>query len=165
MVLDVSKIEGLIPWEYGADAALVPGAKSILASLDILNARWAIVTSGTRALVEGWLDVMKLDHPDIMVVAEDCEAGKPDAEPYLLAKVRLGLSAETVACVVEDSTAGVISGKASNCKVIGLATTHTTAQLQEAGADWIIEDLRSVEVTGCDPAEGITIKICNSWAN
>ena len=140
----------------------MPGAKSILASLETVNARWAIVTSGTRALVEGWLDVMKLSYPKNMVVAEDCEAGKPDAEPYLLAKQRLGLSAETVACVVEDSTAGVISGKASNCKVIGLATTHSTTQLQQAGADWIVEDLRSVEVTGHDPAGGVTVKICNS---
>ncbi len=164
-ILDVSSIEGSIPRDFGADAALVQGAKSILASLEALNARWAIVTSGTRALVEGWLEVLKLDHPKTMVVAEDCETGKPDAEPYLLAKKRLGLSAETVACVVEDSVAGVVSGKASNCKVIGLATTHSTMQLRQAGADFIVKDLRSVEVTGHDPAEGVTIKICNSLAD
>lgn len=105
-VLDVSSIEGSIPRDFGADAALVQGAKSILASLEAINAPWAIVTSGTRALVEGWLGVLKLNHPKTMVVAEDCETGKPDAEPYLLAKKRLGLSAEAVACVVEDSTAG-----------------------------------------------------------
>ena len=163
MILDVSYIESLIPREFGADAVLVQGAKSILASLEA-NVRWAIVTSGTRALLEGWLDVMKLNRPKTIVVAEDCEAGKPDPEPYLLAKKRLGLSAETIACVVEDSPAGVMSGKASKCKVIALATTHSATQLRAAGADWIVEDLRSVEVTGHDPAEGVTIKICNSLA-
>ena len=144
--------------------SLVQGAKSILASLEEANVRWAIVTSGTRALLEGWLDVMKLDRPKTMVVAEDCEAGKPDPEPYLLAKERLGLSAETVACVVEDSPAGVMGGNASKCQVIALATTHSATQLRAAGADWIVKDLRSVEVTGDDPA-GVTIKICNSLAN
>lgn len=156
-VLDVSSIEGSIPFEFGADAALVRGAKPMLASLQTANARWAIVTSGTRALVEGWLDIMELDHPNVMVVAEDCETGKPDAEPYLLAKKRLSLSAETMGCVVEDSTADVISGRASGCKVIALTTTHSALQLRQAGADWIVKDLRSVEVTGHDP-----VKICNS---
>ena len=161
----MSRVEGLIPREFGADATPVPGAKSILASLERTNARWAIATSGTRPLVKGWLDVMKLDHPKVVVVAEDCEAGKPDAEPYLLAKKRLGLSVETVACVVEDSTAGVISGVKANCKVIALATTHSPTQLRRAGADFIVEDLRSVEVIGQDSAGGITIKICNSLAD
>lgn len=64
-----------------------------------------------------------------------------------------------------ETCLGVVSGKASNSKVIGLATTHSTAQLRQAGADFIVEDLRSVEVIGHDAAGGVTIKICNSLAD
>ncbi|KAL8827588.1 MAG: hypothetical protein Q9191_003087 [Dirinaria sp. TL-2023a] len=165
----VSQVEGLIPREFGADAALVPGAKAILASLEAVKARWAIATSGTRALIQGWLDVTKLPPPQHLVVAEDCEKGKPSGEPYLLAKELLGLSAETVALVIEDSPAGVVSGKAAKCKVLGLATTHSMMQLRQAGADWIVKDLRSVEVTPTatdhSGAGEVTIKICNVLAN
>lgn len=159
----MSAVEGAIPREFGADATLVPGAKSILASLETINARWAIVTSGSRALVAGWLDVMKLARPKHMVVAQDVVVGKPEPECYLLAKQRLGLDAETLACVVEDSTAGVISGKASNCKVLAVATTYAPQQLLQAGADWVVEDLRDVEITGHHATGGVTIKICKTF--
>ena len=139
----------------------MPGAKAILASLDTVKARWAIATSGTRALITGWLDVLNLPFPQHVVVAEDCERGKPSGEPYLLAKERLGLSAEAVALVVEDSPAGVVSGKAANCKVLGLATTHSILELRQAGADWIVKDLQSVEVIDHSAAGIATIKICN----
>lgn len=49
--LDVSHIEGLIPKEYGLDAKEVPGARDLLASLE--QVPWAVVTSGTRALLTG----------------------------------------------------------------------------------------------------------------
>ena len=163
MILDVSAVEGAIPREFGADAALVPGAEAILASLESIDARWAIVTSGSRALVEGWLDVMQLAQPKHLIVAQDVEHGKPDPECYLLAKKRLGLDAETAACVIEDSTAGVISGKASNCKVIGVATTYPPRQLLRAGADWVINDLRDVQIIDHDATGAVTIKICKSF--
>ena len=159
----MSFVEGSIPREFGADARLVPGAKAILVSLENIDARWAIVTSGSRALVEGWLDVMKLAHPQHLVVAEDVEDGKPNPECYLLAKKRLGLAAKTLACVVEDSTAGVISGKTSNCKVLGLATTHSPQELFQAGADWVVKDLRDVEIIGLDALGGLAIRICKSF--
>lgn len=126
------------------------------------------------SLITGWLDVRKLPPPQHLVVAEDCEMGKPSGEPYLLAKEVLGLSAETIALVIEDSPAGVLSGKATNCKVVGLAKTHSMMQLRQAGADWIVKDLRSVEVLVTPPrpppadhsgAGEVTIKICNALAN
>lgn len=162
-ISDVSAVEGAIPREFGADATLVPGAQTILASLEAVNARWAIVTSGSRALVEGWLDVMELARPELLIVAQDVENGKPDSECYLLAKKRLGLAVETPACVVEDSTAGVISGKGSKCHVLGVATTYSPQQLMQAGADWVIRDLRDVEVIGHDATGAVTIKICKSF--
>ncbi|KAI4238699.1 MAG: hypothetical protein LQ349_000916 [Xanthoria aureola] len=143
----VSHIEGLIPKEYGADAVEIPGARSLLASLEHVNARWAIVTSGTRPLVTGWLDVMRLAHPRNLVVAEDVSAGKPAPDCYRLGLDRLGLTAEgsrPSVLVIEDSPAGILAGKAAGCQVIGLATTHSIERIQQSGADWIVQDLRSV---------------------
>ncbi|KAL8682205.1 MAG: hypothetical protein Q9186_001743 [Xanthomendoza sp. 1 TL-2023] len=128
----VSHIEGLIPREYGADAVEIPGARSLLASLDQIRAPWAIVTSGTRPLCTGWLDVMGLSHPQNLVVAED---------------VSVGLTAENARAkvlVIEDSPAGILAGKAAGCPVIGLATTHSIERIRASGADWIVQDLQSV---------------------
>ena len=160
----MSHIEGLIPKEFGADAIEVPGARQLLASLEAVNARWAIVTSATKALVSGWLEVMKLPTPKYLVVAEDVKAGKPAPDCYLLGKDRLGLSTHAKVLVVEDAPAGIRAGKAAGCTVIALATTHDIQQLKSAGADWIIRDLRSIKHVGRDAETGeIKIQICNTW--
>lgn len=155
---DVSEIEGRIPKEYGQDAVEIPGARAILESLENAGAPWAVVTSGTRALVEGWLAVLKLAHPKFLVVAEDVEVGKPDPQCYLLGRSRLGLNHSTSILVVEDAPSGVKAGKAAGFKVLGLATTHTIDQLKAAGADWIVQDLRSVALVGVDGQVKIEIK-------
>lgn len=139
-------MEGRIPKEFGSDAVEIPGARQLLERLDDLNAPWAVVTSGTRALVTGWLDVLKLAEPKTMVVAEDVEHGKPDPACYLLGRSRLGLQESSNLVVIEDAPSGIKAGKAAGFTVIGLATTHTLDQVQGAGADWILQDLRSVSI-------------------
>lgn len=115
------------------------------------------MTSGTRPLATGWLDVMKLAHPRHLVVAEDVRAGKPDPESYLLGKDRLSLSGAMKVLVVEDAPAGIRAGKSAGCDVLGVASTHSIAQLKTAGADWIIRDLRSVKLAGMNPGNGDAI--------
>ena len=160
---DIRHVEGQIPKEYGADAEEIPGARALLATLDEADAPWAIVTSGTRPLMDGWLEVMRLTHPTHTVVAEDVEHGKPDPACYLLGKSRLGLGPAESVLVIEDAPAGVKAGKAAGCRVVGLRTTHTVEQIREAGADWIVEDLRSVKFVGRDRRTGyLMIEVHNS---
>ncbi|PYH92177.1 HAD-like protein [Aspergillus ellipticus CBS 707.79] len=144
----VSYVEGRIPKDYGSDAVEIPGARYFMSALDDAGARWGVVTSGTRALVDGWLGVLNLAHPKVLVVAEDVELGKPDPRCYLLGRTRLGLEHSSALVVLEDAPSGIKAGKAAGFKVIALTTTHSLAQLQEAGADWIIEDLRSISIKG-----------------
>jgi glycerol 3-phosphatase-1 len=158
----ISHMEGLIPRDFGRDATEIPGARKFLASLDDVNASWAVVTSGTRALIDGWIEVMKLAHPKHMVVAEDVENGKPDPSCYLLGRSRLGLDDTSNILVVEDAPSGIRAGKAAGFKVIGLVTTHSLQQVRDAGADWIVRDLRDVAVKGTGE-EIVEIEITNAF--
>lgn len=66
--------------------------------------------------------------------------------------------------VVEDSPAGIRAGKAAGCQVLAVATTHSTARIKDAGADWIIQDLRSttlVEPAGSETAQ-VQLEIRNA---
>lgn len=160
------QIESQIPQKYGADAVEIPGSRALLADLEKAEAKWAIVTSGTRGLISGWLDIMKLAHPQNLIAAEDVKNGKPDPEGYLLGFRRLGLADgedERSAVVFEDAPAGVRAGKAAGFKVVALATTHTVKQLREAGADWIVRDMRSVSLKSLDKKTGkTTVEISNA---
>ena len=55
--------------------------------------------------------------------------------------------------VVEDAPAGIKAGKAANCQVIGLTTSHTIDQVLEAGSDWVVQNLDSVRFEK-DPVTG-----------
>ncbi|OJD18824.1 hypothetical protein AJ78_01156 [Emergomyces pasteurianus Ep9510] len=146
----VSYIEGRIPREDGHSATEIPGARQLLDSLNDAGAPWAVVTSGTRALVQGWLEVMKLAHPKYMVVAEDVEVGKPDPRCYVLGRTRLGMAEGAEMLVLEDAPSGIRAGKAAGFKVVAVVTSHKIDELKEAGADWIVQDLRSVTLKGCN---------------
>ena len=69
---------------------------------------------------------------------------RADPECYLLGRKKLELSAGSRVLCVEDSPAGIRAGKAASCKVVGLATTHSIAQLRDSKPDWIVKDLQSV---------------------
>ena len=146
---DITYIEGILPKEYGADAVEIPGAAAVLESLDKAGARWGVVTSGTCALVDGWIQALKLTRPDVVVTAEDVERGKPEPQCYLLGRSRIGLDeSKTNILVLEDAPSGIRAAKAAGFKVLALCTTHTPAQVRECEADWIVQDLRSISING-----------------
>lgn len=161
---DVSEIEGALPRKYGSDAVEIPGARALIKKLVDSNAPWAVVTSGTRALVEGWLAVLTLSHPKYLVVAEDVEQGKPNPQCYLLGRKKLsndlGFAPDsTNMLVVEDAPSGIKAGKAAGFKVLAVETTHTIQQLKDAGADWIVKDLRSVDFKSWTEGQKVEIEI------
>lgn len=151
---DVAQIEGLIPTEFGRDAKEIPGARPLMEELSRAGTPWAVVTSGTRPLVDGWLEVLQLAHPRHLVTAEDVEKGKPDPSGYNLARSKLGLSPEAAMLVLEDSPAGIQAGKAAGCRVLALTTTHTAQDVQRAGADFIVRDLLDVIFRSWDEHTG-----------
>jgi mannitol-1-/sugar-/sorbitol-6-phosphatase len=118
---------------------ILPGVEKLLASLPA--DRWTIVTSATMRLLEGRLDFAGLPMPRVLVSADKVANGKPHPEPYLTGANLLGLP-PTDCLVIEDSPAGIASGKAAGCKVLAVLSSHAQAELN--GADWFVDSLEQV---------------------
>lgn len=131
---EIADLEGVIP---------LPGARRLLANLPV--ERYAIVTSSTRKLAEARLRAAELPIPRFFVTSSDIVNGKPHPEPYLKAAGKLG--AEPRECVVvEDVPSGIRSGKAAGARVIAFPTTVKADELHAAGADWILQNCKSIAV-------------------
>jgi sugar-phosphatase len=125
---EIADIEGVVP---------LPGAMELLQALPL--DRWAIVTSCTRALAAVRISAAGLPKPKYLVTSTDVQQGKPDPEPYLKGAQILGVPAADC-LVIEDAPAGIRAGKAAGARVLALRTTASDAELQQAGADWIVDD-------------------------
>ncbi|KAJ2905586.1 haloacid dehalogenase-like hydrolase [Zalerion maritima] len=156
----IRHVEGLLPKLHGDTAVEIPGARALLEQIMASNLPLAIVTSGTVPLVTGWLDVLNLPHPEHLITAESVAEGKPNPSCYLLGRDRIGMSDPTKnVLVLEDSPAGIRSGKAAGCKVVGLVTSHKIEHVLDA--DWVVKDLESVKLVQ-GPEGKVTVEISNS---
>ena len=97
---------------------LTPETVAMIRSLR--GRKLAVVTSSGRLEVEPVLRKAGVyEFMDALVFSEDVSRRKPDPEPYLLAAARLGARNPLV---VEDSVAGIASGRAAGFDV--LEVTH-----------------------------------------
>ncbi|PHH50153.1 Glycerol-1-phosphate phosphohydrolase 1 [Ceratocystis fimbriata CBS 114723] len=159
----VCEIEGRIPEKWGDSAVEIPGARDLINVLIKNGAPWAIVTSGTKPLVSGWTKRLNLPEPKVLVTAESVDNGKPDPQCYLMGREKLAMAdTDKQILVLEDSPAGIRSGKAAGCKVVGLVTSHTAEQVAAAGPDWIVEDLKSVAVVKNENG-AVTLEFSRLW--
>ena len=120
---------------------LLPGARELLNTLP--PERWTIATSCTRPLAEVRLRAAGLPIPKTMITSSEVKIGKPDPEPYLKAAAELGLAASDC-IVVEDAPAGIRAGKAAGARVIAFLTTMPRRDLEDAGADWIVQNCADI---------------------
>lgn len=119
----------------------VPGAAALLRGLT--PRRWAVVTSGVRAVAEHRLQHVGLPVPPVLVCADEVVRGKPHPDGCLTAAARLGVS-PAVCLVVEDAPAGVAAAHAAGMRALAVATTHPPAALGDA--DLIAPALSAVTV-------------------
>lgn len=129
---EIEDLEGVVAF---------PGAHELLNELPA--DRWAIVTSCTRRLAHVRLRAAGLPAPMHLVTCTDVENGKPHPEPYLKAAASLGFSGSDC-MVVEDAPAGIRAGKAAGARVIAVRTTADDAELQSAGAEWVVDACSSI---------------------
>ena len=122
MRLEVEDTDGIVP---------IDGVFELLAALDAANVPWAIATSCQRELAEARHAAAGLPRPDVFVVAEMYERGKPSPDPFLKAAEMLGVDPRNTV-VVEDAPPGVRGGVDSGAVVCAVVTTHEAADLTEA---------------------------------
>jgi mannitol-1-/sugar-/sorbitol-6-phosphatase len=130
---------------------VAPGAAELVAALG--PGRWAVVTSGSRAVATLRLRTAELPIPAVFVTADDVGRGKPDPEPYLTATARLGVSpADCLVC--EDSPTGLAAALAAGIRTIALLTTHRAEAL--AGADATVASLAALALS---PGTGGSVSV------
>jgi len=121
----------------------VPGATELLKAIP--PDRWAIVTSGSLAVATLRMRIGGIPLPSVFITAHDVRKGKPSPEGYLIAATRLGFT--PVDCfVVEDTPAGIASGKGASMRVIAIPGTYPPERLSEA--DFLAPALSSLCVHG-----------------
>jgi sugar-phosphatase len=124
----------------------IPGARVLVESLP--PDRWAVVTSGIRAVAEFRINLVGIPTPRVLICADDISRGKPDPEGYLKAAAGLGFSSADC-LVIEDAPAGVDAARAAQMRVVAIAATYPKAQLRRADA--IVDrlsDIRAVSKNG-----------------
>lgn len=108
-----------------------PGALDFLRDLKAHGVRMAIVTSSDRAKMSNVMPRLpELNElMDIITMAEDFHASKPDPDCYLQAQRKLGM--EKADCIVfEDALSGLAAGMASGMFTIGMATTNPRSVIE-----------------------------------
>jgi len=136
---------------------LLPGARQLLNILP--PERWTVATSCTRPLAEVRLRAAGLPIPKTMITSSDVKIGKPDPEPCLKAAAKLGFAASDC-IVVEDAPAGVRAGKAAGARVIAFLTTMTRRNLEDSGADWIVQNC--ADITASNDDDGFQLSLSPS---
>jgi HAD superfamily hydrolase (TIGR01509 family) len=103
---------------YRTEVRVLPGVRELLAKLAHDEVQQALVSSSYRVLVDAVLS-HGFGPFAVTVAGDEVPEGKPAPDPYLLACGLLGV--EPKQCVVlEDSAAGVLSGKAAGCAVVAV---------------------------------------------
>ncbi|MGI9102476.1 MAG: HAD family hydrolase [Terriglobales bacterium] len=124
------------------------GVRAIAGAADLLaripGDRWAIVTSGTRALATTRLRFVGLPVPPTMVTASEITKGKPDPEPFLKAAEALHFQPREC-IVIEDSPSGVQAAKAAGMRAIAVPTTYAAEELRQA--DVLLKRLSDLRVS------------------
>ena len=138
--------ESLFREIYKKDIKPLPGLRDFLDKLVRCKIPRAIGTSAPRSNVDFVLSNTGLEKYFSVILDEtDVDHGKPNPEIYY--KVAAKLRLPPLQCLVfEDSLSGVKAAQAAEAKVVGVATTHSKAEL--AHTDFVIADFR-----GLDPLE------------
>ena len=102
--------------------------------------RIALVTNAPEENVEAILPALKLGGLfDVVVLADEVEAVKPDPAPYRAALTRTGVPAER-ALAFEDSVSGISSSVAAGIPTVGISSSQDPKRLLGAGAFTTAED-------------------------
>jgi len=120
--------------ERASELEPLPGLVDFVIQGRALGMRIALVTNAPEENVETILLALKLrDFFDVVVLADEVEAVKPDPAPYRAALEKISVPAE-VALAFEDSVSGISSSVAAGIPTVGIASSQDPEKLLGAGA-------------------------------
>ena len=127
-----SLIRGEIQW--------MPGLISFLQQAQSAGLKMGLGTSACRENVDLLMNQDQVgEFFTAQVIETDVERGKPDPQCYLLVAERLGVAPDR--CLVfEDAIAGTQAARNAGMRCWGVLTTHSEAELQQAGAEYCLQD-------------------------
>ncbi|MFE9611306.1 HAD family hydrolase [Streptomyces sp. NPDC006012] len=126
----------------------LPGAVGLLRALRRARVPCALVSSSYRAMVDAVLPSLGAAEFAVTVAGDEVRHPKPDPESYRTAAARLGI-APGKCVVVEDSSAGLRSGRAAGCVTVSVAPTAEPVDLGVPGLSGVtVERLARLVDTG-----------------
>ncbi len=133
---EATRTDGIVP---------LPGAIALLTELNRQQIPWAIVTSGSYPVAFARYQCLGLPLPGVFITSEKIARGKPEPDPYLTGAKMMGFTPQQCV-VVEDASAGVMSGLAAGCAVVAV-----NAPAETPGIDQCLLRLTSLEQLSIEP--------------
>ena len=125
-------VDQLLEYERGMRYEFFPGALEFVKQLRDAGIPLAIVTSSDHKKMQA----LYRQHPDfptlfdIIITGDMVTKAKPDPDCFLLGAKLMGMDIKD--CIIlEDSRNGLIAGRASGARVIGVATTLSAEAVNE----------------------------------
>jgi phosphoglycolate phosphatase-like HAD superfamily hydrolase len=135
------------------DVRLFDGAERVAQTLESLDVRWAIVTSGTMEDVGALLDALHADRAAAVITGEGQSASKPAAHPIARAFAKLRVDGHDAA-VVGDSVWDMLASREAGSLGVGTGG-YSQEELTASGAfrvyGGIAEFLTRLEEIGVQP--------------
>lgn len=129
---------------YRPHVQALPGLRAFLEAARAGGLKLALATAADRGNIDFTLEELGItDLFDAITGSEEVKKGKPDPEVFLVSARKLGLT--PAQCIVfEDSHVGIQAGLSAGMEVIGMATTHTRAELNERPLLAILDDYKAI---------------------
>jgi sugar-phosphatase len=137
----------------GEGLTVLPGVLELLAALP--REGWTVVTSATERLAFARMADAGIPVPERIVTANYVTHGKPHPEPFLAGARLLGVEPQD--CVVfEDSSSGVLAGRAAGCTVVATTFSHPIESLD--AANYLVKDLTGVSVARAPSGRSLSLR-------
>lgn len=129
--------------EKAAEGYFIKPSVDLLKYIVSKGHKVCIVSGTTRAEIEKTLDGLQLKGCVPYLGAQDYTRGKPNPEPYQLAKKMMKVGEHTLCIAFEDSPRGILSARAAGLWVVGLSMKNE--DLFKFGANIVVSTLSTCQ--------------------